>query len=78
MSNTIDAIEQSLTVQADEAISENGYPLRSSRYYMLWFGLMSVLYGAGSMASACSTSRKNSLQRALDLRRLNRNVNSSR
>ena len=56
----------------------NSYPLRSSCVYMLWFGRIRVLYGAGSMATDCSSRRKNNFPRALDLRRLKRNVNSSR
>ena len=38
----------------------------------------SFLYGTGSTASACSTRRWKSLPRDRDVRRLNRNVNSSR
>src|ERR1035437_4039962 len=39
---------------------------------------MIEVYGAGSTATACWTSRKNSFPRLRDLRRLNRKVNSSR
>ena len=62
-----------------------GYLLNSGSPYMLWSWIFAGaahltmdLYGAGSTATACWRRRKNSLPRLRDVRRLNRNVNSSR
>ena len=66
-------------------IIRDGYLLDSGNHYRLWFqkggsgeGLTRDLYGTGGTATACSRSRKKSLPRLRDLRRLKRNVNSSR
>ena len=65
----------------ESEISSNGYAFHSSRLVRVSTTAelaTRLLYGAGLVATACCARRWNSSPRAPDLRRLNRNVNSSR
>jgi hypothetical protein len=62
-------------------IHQQGYALFSSVHYLLWaepWPPIKERVRTGSNAIACSTSRENSSPRDLLVRRLKRNVNSSK
>jgi hypothetical protein len=72
-------------VRPEAQFAPDGYLSHSRTPNILWFRksgcarhLIRDLYGAGSTATACSSSRQKSLQRLRDLGRLKRKVNISR
>ena len=59
-------------------IDLRGYPVDARRYYPLWLPPTRSRYRVGPVVAACSISRWKSSPRARELRRLKRNVYSSR
>ena len=66
------------TSRAQTLSDIRGYPVDARRYYPLWLPPTRSRYRVGPVVAACSISRWKSSPRAREMRRLKRNVYSSR